>query len=344
MAETTDSTRALHPRHGPHQAHAGTPARRPGSVRRTTTHTSLRPDGLLGDVQLEAVGRDVWTGRDGDATVVGRARVDATIAFVEDRKLTAIRTEPPAGTSLDGLIGLRVSSGFRKALDGTYPTEDRTASLCYQLLDELPTAVLVSGFAVAAAGAFPPRGTFNLSHNADICAGWATGGTILVEGQSLGHPPPVTGPVAPGLDDPDDALAWHPVGPVGPHVMRRWRRIDVWRPDGGEALEVEAFFRDTHVDGEGLETVVHEYLVTAELEPGSYVFRSCRADVGVLPWVECPGALASAGRLVGSTPADLRTRIRETFVGTSTCTHLNDTLRSLAALPFMARLVEEGAP
>ena len=62
-------------------------------------------------------------------------------------------------------------------------------------------------------------------------------------------------------------------------------------------------------------------------------FLSCDANVGVLPWVECPSAAASATRLAGTPAADLRERIRDTFVGTSTCTHLNDTLRALAALP-----------
>ncbi|HET6965483.1 MAG TPA: DUF2889 domain-containing protein [Acidimicrobiales bacterium] len=353
MGETMDHIRALHPRHGPHRPHVGTPARRPGSIRRTTTHTSLRPSGLLGDVQLEAAGRDLWTGADGVPSVVAEAGMEATVAFGPNRALTAIRTDPPAGPALDSLVGARVSSGFRKALDRALPDEDRARSLRYQLLDELPTAVLVSGFALAAADVHPPRGTFDLRHNADICAGWATGATILVEGEALGHVPQVTGPVAPPLFDPadttdpsrpSDPAAWHPVGPIGPHGMRRWRRIDVWRPEGTDGVAVEAFFRDSHVDAAGLETVVHEYLVTAELVPRTHVFRSCRADVGVLPWTECPGALASAGRLEGTTPDDLRSRIREAFTGTSTCTHLNDTLRALAALPFMAGLVEAGGP
>jgi hypothetical protein len=64
----------------------------------------------------------------------------------------------------------------------------------------------------------------------------------------------------------------------------------------------------------------------------------------VLPWVECPAAAVSAKRVVGTTPDDLRARIKSTFVGTSTCTHLNDTLRALAALPFLAGVVERGGP
>jgi hypothetical protein len=49
----------------------------------------------------------------------------------------------------------------------------------------------------------------------------------------------------------------------------------------------------------------------------------------VLPWVECPGALASADRLTDMPVAELRDHVRREFKGTSTCTHLNDTLRSL---------------
>jgi hypothetical protein len=269
--------------------------------------------------------------------------LDAEISFVENRSLNAITVDPPTA-ALEALIGLRVSTGFRKALDEALPDEDRIPSLRYQLLDELPTAVLVSGFAIAAGGVHPPRGHFNMRQNADICAGWATGATILAEGEEIGYPPTVTGPLAPGLVAPDDSQGWHQLGSTDPHDMRRWRQIDVWGTEPGGILTVEAFFRDSHVDGDGLETVVHEYLVSAELEPRSHVFLSCRADVGVLPWVECPAAAASATRVEGTTPADLRQRIRDTFVGTSTCTHLNDTLRALAVLPFLAGLVEAGGP
>ena len=335
-----------HPGHGPRQPAHGTPPRRPGSFRRTTTHASSRPDGILGDVHMEAIGRDLWTGPDGSTTVLAHGRLDAVIAFVRDRSLQALSVEPDPGLPLDELIGLRVSGGFRRALDLAWTEagdpEERSGSLTYQLLDELPTAALVSGYALGAAGLHPPTGSIDLSRQADICAGWVTGGTMLVEADRLGHTPPMRGPLAPDLGSPDDAEAWHPVGPMGPHAMRRWRRMDVWREEPGGSVGVEAFFRDSHLDTEGVETVVHEYVVTAEMDPGTYVFRSCRAHAGALPWVECPGALASAGRVVGTTPHDLRERVRQEFTGTSTCTHLNDTLRSFAAVPHMAAVVERG--
>jgi hypothetical protein len=311
-------------------------------MRRTTTHTSLRPDGLLANLHMVARGRDLWTGADGVAEVVADAALDATIAYIQNRTLLSIAVEPddPALTrTLEGLEGVKIPGGFRRAMEEGLPGEDRTASLRYQLLDELPSATLVSGNAIAAGGLIPARGALDLSRQADICAGWATGGSILVEAEETGHIPMVTGPVAPALET-DDPLGWHALGPMPPHTMRRWRRIDVWRPEAAGPLAVEAFFRDSHVDPEGLETVVHEYLVSADIEPGSYRFLSCRAELGVLPWAECPGALASASRVEGTTPHDLRARVRETYVGTSTCTHLNDTLRALAALPHLAGWVE----
>ncbi len=341
VTDADETGQLLHPRRGPHQAHAGTPARRPASLRRTTTHTSERPDGPLGDVHLIALGRDLWTGPDGSAETIDRAALDATIAFTADRALRDIRSEPPAD-ALAALSGRRVGSGFRRALDKTLPDEDRTASLRYQLLDDLPTAVLVSGYAMGAAGLHPPTGSFKLTNQADICAGWATGATILVETEARGRVPQSFGPAAPPLtaptdpDAPIDPEAWHEVPPLGPHAMRRWRRTDVWRNEPGGPVQVEAFFRDSHMDQSGRQTVVHEYLVTAELDPVTLVFRSCQADIGALPWMECPSAAASAGRLVGTTPGDLRARVAQTFTGTSTCTHLNDTLRSLAALPYLA--------
>jgi hypothetical protein len=50
----------------------------------------------------------------------------------------------------------------------------------------------------------------------------------------------------------------------------------------------------------------------------------------------------SAGRLAGNPVAGLRQHVRDTFLGTSTCTHLNDTLRSLEDIPALLELA--GSP
>jgi hypothetical protein len=60
--------------------------------------------------------------------------------------------------------------------------------------------------------------------------------------------------------------------------------------------------------------------------------------VRVLPWQECPGAIGSATRVRGMTLRELRARVRGEFVGTGTCTHLNDTLRCIADLDALLDL------
>ena len=97
-------------------------------------------------------------------------------------------------------------------------------------------------------------------------------------------------------------------------------------------------YRDSHVDEDGTETIVHEYTVSATVDTSDGVLVSCSAAPRVLPWVECPAAALSASRLVGLPVSGLRRHVRDTFLGTSTCTHLNDTLRSLEDIPALLTL------
>jgi hypothetical protein len=121
--------------------------------------------------------------------------------------------------------------------------------------------------------------------------------------------------------------------------MRRTRRLDVVAPvTEGAPYAIDAHFRDSHVDGDGLETVVHEYGLTATFDARTATLGRVEARALVLPWQECPGALASAGRLAGRGVTDLRRHVRREFRGTPTCTHLNDVLRLLADVEV---LVEE---
>ena len=70
------------------QPASATPARRPGSVRRTTTHDSLRPDGLRGPVSVLAQGRDLRTRPDGATDIVAVARGPA--AWLVNRGLSLV--------------------------------------------------------------------------------------------------------------------------------------------------------------------------------------------------------------------------------------------------------------
>jgi hypothetical protein len=94
-------------------------------------------------------------------------------------------------------------------------------------------------------------------------------------------------------------------------------------------LSVFAMFRDTYTDPAGVETVLHEYTMLLTVDPHDQVVRSAVATPRNLPWVECPAAAQSAERIVGQPVRDLHQFVRGTLRGISTCTHLNDLLRSL---------------
>ncbi len=332
------SATALHPRHGVHAPTESTPPRAPGSLRRTATTDMLRLSGLLGELVMVGRARDLWTDASGAAQVLGAAGYEARVAYLPQREIVQVATEP-ALPEAQQLVGARATSGFRAALDAALPAERDARSLLYLLLDDLPVTALVSGYAMSFGIRVPmPPGRRMLQHP-DLCAGWRTGGTILVEMERDGHVPVVTGPEAKPLARGNDPLAWHALPPIPPNGMRRHRRLDL---SAGDPLGIDVLFRDSHVAPDGRETIVHEYSVTASVDAGALIFDQIEATAHALPWIECNSAAASASRLVGRHVRGLRPEVRAEFTGTTTCTHLNDTLRSLedieALAPVLAQL------
>ncbi|HEX4430763.1 MAG TPA: DUF2889 domain-containing protein [Frankiaceae bacterium] len=332
--------RPLHPQHGPHNPADTIPARRPGSARRTSTVDNLRPDGVLGPLNLRGYARDLVTGTAG-ATTERTCSLAAEVDFTGGRILTRIESDP-AEPRLSALLGARVSAGFRGLVGQAVPDHAARASRLHLLLDDLPVATLVGGYAVGAATRRDPgvRAALQLHPHKgtpDLCAGWRSGGTIMLGIEATGQAPVVTGPVAPLLEQAADPQGWHHRPNLPPHSVRRARLLDVYA--GGDVIEVNSVFRDSHVDEDGVETVIHEYLVHALIDPESLLVLESVAEVKVLPWVECPAAVGSAGRLVGRSVRDLRAEVRADFTGISTCTHLNDQLRSLADVPALLDLL-----
>lgn len=316
---------------------ASTPARRPGSIRRTTSHDTLRPDGLLGPLRTTALGRDLYTDADGRADELASARLDVGVTAMPDWLVSALAATP-SDPRLEALVGRPARSGFRRVLEELLP--DERSSLRYQLLDDLPTAVLVSGVALYDEQIVRPTPASSVP-KVDLCAGWAADGMLM--GQiNAGQAPrePRVRPPAPDVTrSSGDPLAWHEVDDLPATGMRRIRRTDVWLSSASSAA-VDAFFRDVYCDNDAQQRVVHEYTLTATLDLPAMTFTSCVAGYGSLPWPECPQALASAGRLVGTSVHDLRMRVRSDFTGTSTCTHLNDVLRSLEDLPGLVAALD----
>jgi hypothetical protein len=295
----------------------------------------VRPDGIDGLVHLHGRARDVITGHDGTLSVLGEASHDVVVDFPRDRRVVSIDTVPHRA-EVAALIGARASAGFRGEVDEHLSDERERRSLLYLLLDDVPVTTLVSGYAMGHAGIRPIRTGSSRPPTPNLCAGWQEDGVMMVEIGRTGRSPVVTGPPAPDLlgDDPD---GWHAMPGLPPHGMRRARRLDVTPDDG--ALLVDAMFRDTHMAPDGDLTIVHEYGVLARLEADTLVISAVDATPRVLPWLECPAAADSARRLAGHTACELRSYVRRDLVGVSTCTHLNDLLRSLEDVVALAPLL-----
>jgi hypothetical protein len=326
---------------GPHHPAASTPPRDEGSVRRTSVIDTTRPEDLLGPLLVRGTARDLRTDRSGAGTVVGEAAIELHVG--RDRNLAALQTSP-ARPALDGLLGGLVGPGFRNRLDALAPYLDGGTAPLFMLLDDVPGAVLVSGYAMLVAGLAGEIGGDTgdetksrarhdefLAAQADLCAGWATDASMMQGIRATGRNLVPVGPVAPKVERVDDPLAWQALPPLPPHATRRLRRTDVIAPvDDEPHHRVEAWFRDSHMSDAGVETVLHEYGLVATVDADAGRVLAVDAAVHVLPWMECPQAIGSADRITGRSVADLRRWVREHLSGTTTCTHLNDVLRNLA--------------
>jgi hypothetical protein len=156
---------------------------------------------------------------------------------------------------------------------------------------------------------------------ADVCAGWATGTPLLESMRRDGVNLVPIGPPAPEIDH-----GWHEIAPLAEGTVRRRRQLDAAR--SGDAIVVNAYFRDSHAGADG-ETVMHEYIVAARFDAAARL-AAVDVEARTLPWRECPGAVASAQLMVGVSLAELTERVRADLVGPTTCTHLTSTMRCLA--------------
>jgi hypothetical protein len=99
---------------------------------------------------------------------------------------------------------------------------------------------------------------------------------------------------------------------------------------------VDAMFRDSTADPDLTPRVVHEYAVTATLDPETLVIDELVAVPRSLPFpTDCPWAAGSARLLIGQPVAALRTEVRHLSSGPVSCTHLNDVFRSFSDIPAL---------
>ena len=313
--------------HGPRDPVTALPPRIPGSVRRTTNIDQRRGERL----EVVAAGRDLRTAIDDTTTVLDEVRL--RVELDPGGAITAIESEP-AEQKLTQLVGHHNQRGFRARMDEAVPDHREAGTVLHQLLDDVPMAALINGYGwtreLGDDFDLPAESSDRLR---DRCAGWINDGVMLGALDDTGIFPIPLGPTAPDLEDPDP-WAWHEMEPMVPRSVRRRRRLDLV---DGNPLTVDVHFRDSHLAIDAAEDILHEYTLQATVDPETLVVLSSRAQARTLPWPECPNALVSAGRIAGEAVADLRTKVHADFRGTTTCTHLNDVLRSLAGVSALAR-------
>ncbi len=321
------------------------PVRRPGTVRRTSNLDCIRvPDdpSMWSVRRIRGGGRDLLTADHGSLTL-DQARFEVEVDT--GSAIVSIGAGPHA-ESLAALVGARVGFGFRSQVKPLL--QQLGPSLLALLVDDLSGATAPAGYAAIRERALsgtpelprpPPGAPSEGPTRLDVCAGWREGGLASSARVSGERVPFREAPLAPPVGRADDSDAWHGLEPLEAGWTRRLRRLDV--TSEGATLAVDAMFRDTSVDPDGTERVVHEYALTATLDADQLVFVAARADPRALPFpTDCPAAAASASVLVGQPLAGLRRAVPRLASGPSSCTHLNDLMRSLADIEA---LVHAGA-
>ncbi len=287
--------------------------------------------GFSAALEMTGLARDIRTGDGADAGVTVLADASVEAGFDMARRLVSLETTPAAPWVRD-LIGARAGGGFRRHLDDVVPAAE-AGSLLRQVLDDMPAAALISGYAwmrlARREGHDPSTLTPPdiLDRMTDLCSGWRAGGAAVSSIETHHGMPIQDCPPAP-VDD-SDPQGWHEIGPLARDWMRRRRCLDV-TVDGAGGFSLWAMFRDTVGEEEGAEVVLHEYAVTASGTGG--VLGAIAAEPRVLPFPECPAAALAVGDLVGCDLAGLSRSVPDRLAGIRSCTHLNDLLRALGGV------------
>jgi len=339
LAERSDDVPT--PVAGPHRPVVETPEAAPDSVRRTTSFDMTRPEGLDGPLVADVRGRDLRCTPEGAAVILDA--VDLQVEIDQATTQVVSLSGSSATSEVRGLEGVSLRGGFAAAVADALRGDRSRRTLLYSALEDLSGANLVSGYARLQAGAIPVMPEFGeamADRQRDVCAGWADGGAVVEHLRLTGENAVPMGPPAPALVTGDGR--WHALAPIAPHTVRRLRCLDVRVPhlDGGRPT-VWAHFRDSHrrVDRE---SVMHEYVVTGDVDPVGTTIEHLKVDVRVLPWDTCPAAADGAPALDGTPARELPARVRAELRGPTTCTHLNSTIRSLADVDALLRVLDAG--
>jgi hypothetical protein len=318
------------------------PVRAANSIRRTTSIDVSWPDGV--DNPRLFVGR-VRDYRTGEAGTPGTELDHAELrAVLDDDKTIRSISATPEPSRLQELVGHRAGGHLRMFIRDIMPELVENAVPIYLVLDDLSGSALVSNIAWSM---WDP--TLMLDRRADmsnedfeammagranVCWGLAEGNSGLTFRRDVSE---VAAADAGELRNPADPLGWHEFAENEGYGFRRARRIDVWRDAASGLLTIDSAFQDSAKKKDGGRTAIHEYLLRVTADPETLEVLSLEPVPRILPFPECPGAVANTQRLIGSSLADIRDEVLRQLRGPEGCTHLNDAMRALADVPVLVK-------
>lgn len=280
--------------------------------------------------------RDIVTGdMPGKPEIVGQARVTLDVSPM--REIRALDAEP-GWPELARMVGVRGGGHSRTVLAEIVDHADQVSSPFHLLLDDFAGASLVAGWVWSRWSddwmTMPDGSPRKVMGMKGICTGFRPGASSLAADGSARHDNQSACPVV-DLANPEDPDGFHTLERPDGVGMRRARWIDLWRD--GDEIAIEAGFQDSGTAPEGGRVAVHEYRVRARASRDGERLIALEAVPHILPYRECPDAAGNVGRLIGAPLRQFRTHVLEVLPGTLGCTHLNDVLRALADVPFLAR-------
>ncbi len=318
------------------------PRRPANSLRRTTSIDVSWPDGI--DQPRLFIGRvrDYRTGApDQPGTELDHAELRAVLD--DDKNIRKISATPEPAL-LQELVGHRAGGHLRMFIRDIMPELVENAVPLYLVLDDLSGSALVSNIAWSMwdpSLMLDRRANMNdeefeemMAGRANVCWGLAEGNSGLKFRRDVTE---VAAADARELRNPEDPLGWHDFAENEGYGFRRARRIDMWRDASSGLLTVDAAFQDSAKKNDGTRTAIHEYNLRVTADPDTLEVLSLEPEPRILPFPECPGAVANSQRLIGSSVADIRDEVLRQLRGPEGCTHLNDAMRALADVPVLIK-------
>lgn len=317
------------------------PVRPLNSVRRTSSIDVSWPDGV--DKPRRFIGR-VRDFRTAEGGLAGETRAEAEIQSVLDENKTILSiSAQPTPANIQQVVGQRAGGHLRMFVRDVMPELVSTGAPLYLILDDLSGSALVSNISWSLwdersmierrAGVSEEEFEQMMSGRANVCWGLAEGNSGLKHRRDVNE---VAAARAGELRNPADPDGWHAFPENEGPGFRRARRIDVWRDEATGLLMIDSAFQDSAKTQDGDRIAIHEYLLSVTADPETLEVLTLEPTPQILPFPECPGAVANTQRLVGSSLADIRDDVLRQLRGPEGCTHLNDAMRALADVPVLA--------